>query len=57
MKRNLLLVLFLTLFLYVFAEYNCFTMAEFNIGCSDQICKFSYCKDNYVMPIYRLIGD
>jgi hypothetical protein len=57
MKRNLLLVVFLGIFLYIFAEYNCFTMAEFNIGCPDQICKFSYCKGIYQMPIYRLIGD
>jgi hypothetical protein len=56
MKRNLLLVLFLAI-LYIFAEYNCFTMAEFNVGCSDQICEFSYCKGIYQMPIYRLIGD
>jgi hypothetical protein len=56
MKRNLLLVFILSL-LYVFAEYNCFTMADYIVGCADEICEFSYCKDNYVMPIYRLIGD
>jgi hypothetical protein len=57
MKRNLLLVLFFVICFYVFAEYNCFTMGDYIVGCSDEICEFSYCKGIYQFPIYRLIGN
>ena len=42
--------------LYIFSEYNCFEMADYPVGCSDEICEFAYCQDQYKTPIYRILN-
>ena len=56
MHRNLLILIIATIILYGFMEYNCFTMNDYLVFCPDELCEFTYCKDQWQTPLFRIFG-
>lgn len=54
MYRKLLVLAIVTIILYAFTEYNCFEMHDYIVGCTDEICEFAYCEDQWQTPLFRI---